>query len=724
MAMSNKLEQKLDSLDDSQSTLSSVKVTKIATDDPLSAQADLSLQQLAAKITAQLNAQEPASIDMTSVKAHYRPHTDLLSQLRDVNEQLARAQADLIALKTPSDETSDHLHLRVLKELAAQQQQQLIELRACQDQIAHLSEQPGNDHQSDRADFQAIVANLQRRLDAANAQQSIADGARSELLKIHRELEKERAETVRAQSELQKSQSALRSALERQELSQQQQIALDQNRQVDDREKKVRDQQLNQLQRALENAANEREKSQGDIQQLRQEIAHWQMSFEEQLKSRLEQELKKRLDAQSAFKSPENEGDSVFNEEISDEMRTLREQVGKGRALLQQSGQRSEELRRQNLLLEREKTAAHNKAGLMQSRLEDHFKANQQLKRQLIGAQQQSVQDRETLQTLQSEVARLQSGESAWTLQRLELQKELVDQAQERAEAKQEVGRFRAKEQELLQIIGQLRTADEKNIESIDRLNRQLIDEQEQFKLLQDRIERELAQHHLQGEAAKSACAEQSAEQLQEQQAQLQGMQRQNHELQQQLREAVILIDDQRAKQSDLVQSGQQTQKMVQQLVEQLREKDARDQFMQRQLHKRGKEALNIQEKLTKSEEEVKRLRDLTVEQKNAEQSAQLLKAHSQRQGQEIQSLMESLRQAKSRVLHLETLEQSYTQLQQLLMPLRTALAPNAIDQTGREENLEQASQVSTDEPSDLFQQKTGSAKIKAHLFDHFDHLS
>ncbi len=719
--MSNKLEQKLDTLgaDDSQSTLSCVKIKKITSDGPLGAQADLSLQQLAAKITAQLNARDPASIDMTPVKAHYRPRTDLLSQLRDVNEQLAKAQADLIALKTPSDETSDHLHMRVLKELAAQQQQQLIQLRTCQDQIAHLSEQPGQDFLGDRGDFQTIVANLQRRLDAASAQQCIADSAKSQLLEINQELEKERAETLRAQGELQKSQGALSSALERQELSQQQQIAHDQSRQIDDREKKVRDQQLNQLQSALKAAENELKKNQGEIQQLRQEITRWQMSFEEQLASRLEKELKKRLDAPNTVESREKGGSSFSDGEISGEHRALREQLVKGRALLQQSGQKSEDFKRQNLLLEREKIAAHNRAGLMQSRLEDHFKANQQLKRQLIGAQQQSEHDRATLQTLQSEVTRLQSGEGAWTLQRLELQKELVDQAQERAEAKQEVGRFRAKEQELLQLMGQLRKADEKNIESIDRLNRQLIDEQEQFKLLQDRVERELAQHHLQGEAAKNARAEQSAEQLQEQQAQLQGMQRQNHELQQQLREAVVLIDDQRAKQSDLVQGGQQTQKMVQQLVEQLREKDARYQLMQRQLHKRGKEALNIQEKLTQSEAEVKGLRDLMVEQKNADQSAQLLKAHSQRQGQEIQSLVESLRQAKSRVLHLETLEQSYTHLQQLLTPLRTALAPNAIEQAEHGVNVEQAP---TDEPGDLFQHKTGPAKIKAHLFDRFDH--
>lgn len=709
--MSNELEQDPDTLHSTslQMNLSRAKAKKI---DSLTVHSDISLRQLAAKITTQLKAHSAELIALSPFKTAHCRNANAQSELIAMGEQLTKAQKELTALQLSDGDTGNHLHLRVLKELAAQQQQQLMQHRNWQDQIASLLEQSGENLPSGKSDLQLLVSKLQMRLDLTNSQRDLGEKLKGQLQDLKNQLELARAANQRADETLKAREIDFQRAVEQQECIHRQRETAIAGR--DEEVLQLQEQNLSQLQSDLELVKHEHQKTLSDAQLLRAEVSRWQERFDEDLKNCLEMEVQRRLSEMGTSDLAKRQGDlAPSDDQLNQDNRALREQLLKGKAHLEQNEQKVKDLKRQLQLVEQEKVASLHRAGLMQSRLEDHFKANQQLKKQLLGSQQQADGDQTALKNLHSELERLRNEERAWTFQRLELQKELVNQAQERAEAKQEVGRLAVKEQDQQLMVGQLRKKESDDHELIERLNQQLSDEREKLLLLQDHSQRELAHHRLQSEQAKSAHAAENKEQLQQQQMQLQAMERQNNELRQQLDGALALIDEQRAKQSDLMQGAQQTQKMVHQLVEQLREKDVRAQFMHRQLHKRGKDTLCIQEQLEKSEKEIKRLRELVANQKKSEESAQILAMHVQSQAKEIQVMTQSLRKAEARASQLETFERSYTQLQQLLTPLRNALPP--ID---KPDSDDQPVCQSSHEPSDLFQEQLGSTKIKAHLFD------
>lgn len=682
------------------------KVTKLHRN---SSQTVISLQQLAADLSSKLPHISFQKVSGEKARNTGGEITRLKSELQVANEQLKAAQREFTTLQSADGEDANDLHLRVLKELAGQQQEQLMQLRQLQKEVALLVK-PEGEADDLEPDLPALCAKVRSSIEQKAVERQSALDFKEKANLLTEELKVAKTALMAREEDCQSKEIALAEIESKNQSDQKRITSQNQELEAQNQHQKRHLSELQTLQTALNDAKSlcdekvkERKQQEKELLELRKDLAKWQTEFQERVSERVNEEIKNSFASNQGTSAPKD-GDSLS------ENAEWKQQFGKAKILLIKSSQNIEELKKQLLYSEREKSASLNRAGLMQNRLEEHFKVNQQLKRQLLGLQQQAMSSRQELQSQQSEVEELRQSRETWALQRLELQKELVDQAQERADAKQEVGKLLAKERELNLALKEQQWINNEHSERIEQLSNLIGQKEQAINHLLEQRGKELATQRQLEEAAKSANAQKSAETLKEQVAQLQALQRQNEELQQQLGQSLKVIDQQREKESDLLQSGQQTQKMIHQLVEQMREKDARAQMLQRQLHKKTKDTVSAQEQLTKNDEEMRRLRELLKEHQQCDANAKELKKELQVQSNQLSALSQALQRAESKSEQFEELGRNYAQLQQLLSPLRNALGPA--------HSLPPFERPTIATEGDLFQTDSGASRIKSELFD------
>lgn len=661
---------------------------------------DLPSAHALGKITESIACQFQASCkdlarEKASIKLRLQSREHLESSLHNLASKYALAEAQLQQLQTPlssdSDSSQEHPHLRVLKQLASQQQQQLSKMHQERAQLDALCAKtlsaplPADG-------FSAVLGHLEGVLSDAQAKQSSLKRASEEIAQLR--------ETLARQHVDQGMESNALAALQEQF----------------DKEQTVRETLRSQNLELQRDVDTRNEHVQTLQRELQQETAQWTLGQEELAQLRVElgslttrAENAERANAARASRA-EVVSPPTSHEPASIDARQEGQQLKRAKALWQQSERQLAELNQRVAQLQREKSAALSRAGILQNRLEENFKLTQHLKKEVHLASAEDERDQSKLKELHENLQTLRRAEATWSSERLDLQKQLVEQAQISAEAKQRESRLQTQTQQLEFTARELRQQIQLLESHVENSNAELFDQRRTVNALAEEHERRLLQQRQSDEAKQTRIEVDSAAKLLEMRGELTGFERQNAELQRQLTEAIGVIDDSRLRSEGLVKENQQAQKTLQQLVDQLRDKDLQAQHLQRQVHKRSKEALALQEQLTGTREAQQQLQSALRGNREMHEAAQRLEEQIGDQAKQIERLEIQVQRGKSRLVQLEELERSHTQLRRLLDPLKQLLHPTTPDV--------QESLPREEDGSDLFETHAHSSGHRAQLFD------